>query len=158
MKDGRYIAQGVEAVLGYARNGSQQIEILFEVCDGPAKGERIPFTGSFKGGAAEYTLASMRLCGWAPGRVVNECCKKKLEIEAYTEEYEDSKGQKQTAQKVRIRTPRTTLQTPMDRRMAPADAAKFLADLAGAAPPAPAAPAERSREPGDDDDDMPNFG
>lgn len=153
MKDGRYQAQGVDAVLGYSKNGKQQIEILFEICDaGPAKGERISFTGSFSGGAAEYTLGAMRVCGWAPATPLSTCCKNKIEIEVYTETFTGRDGGEQQAQRVRIRTPRTSLQTPTDRRMTAEDGAKFLADLAGVAQPVtPSKP----RQSGDDDDDLP---
>lgn len=145
ISNGKHSAKAVDATLGYAKNTSQQIEILFEICgNDPAKGERISYTGSFSGGAAVYTLQAMRLCGWDTGHPVADVCRNTVEIDVVEEEYNG-----RMRQKVRVFAPREGLRTPEHARMSSADADSFLASLCGDAP-APAA--KRAREPGEDDD------
>lgn len=126
MNNGRYNAKAVDCALGYTRNQKQQIEILLEVQDGPAKGERISYFGSFSGKAAQYTLEAMHACGWNTGEPPKNVCRNVVPIEVF-DELNENNGK--TYQKVRIFTPRTSLMTPAENRMSEKEADEFLSNI-----------------------------
>lgn len=62
---GTYRARAVEAELGLAGNGSEQVALLFEIVeDGPHFGERITWYGYFTQGTFARTIESLRHAGW----------------------------------------------------------------------------------------------
>lgn len=50
--------------LGEARTGTMQCLVMFKIADGPAKGQVLPWYGSFSENAYERTMQSLRYCGW----------------------------------------------------------------------------------------------
>lgn len=67
---GRHKGRAVEADFGLTKTGNEQIAVLFEIADGPSKGQTITWYGFFtettdRGGKtlAERTIDSLRACG-----------------------------------------------------------------------------------------------
>jgi hypothetical protein len=64
LEAGRYKARGVEAALGVAKTGTEQIAVLVEVTEGPDAGAQITWYGFFTEKTTERTLESLRHLGW----------------------------------------------------------------------------------------------
>lgn len=126
MNNGTYNARVVGALLGETRSGKDQLELLWEVIDGPEEGAQISSQHYFSGGAKPITLEVMQHLGWTAGADLDSIrgtCK----ISVYSEEY-----QGEIRQKVRVLTPRSGgFQTPDNKRKSPAAAKSFLARLTG---------------------------
>jgi hypothetical protein len=78
---GLYRAKAVDHQFGVAETGTEQVAVTFEVCVGPASGERITWYGFFTEAAAKRTLESLRTCGWEGDDVTNLVGVDKLEVE-----------------------------------------------------------------------------
>jgi hypothetical protein len=61
---GQYKARGVEAALGFAGTGKEQIAVLLEVSDGEKKGETITWYGYFTEQTVDRTIESLETLGW----------------------------------------------------------------------------------------------
>jgi len=149
MKNGRYRAKASDVALGFSKNGKQQVEILCEVVEGPAKGERESFVGYFSDKAAIYTLEAMRAGGWDTGKPpIVSSFTKEFDIELYDDLSDNGK----TYQKVRIFGARVALRTAEKDRMSPQEADEFLANLCGSTPAKQKPSVDRTmREPGEDE-------
>lgn len=63
--EGRRRARAVEWALGRAGNGTEQIAILFRVCEpGPHEGRVVTWRGYFTEQALETTVRALRALGW----------------------------------------------------------------------------------------------
>lgn len=145
MNNGHYRAKGVDVTLA-EKNKKQFIEILFEIQEGPSKGERISVYGYFVGGATDITLDMMRLCGWDSGQDIKGVLRNVVEIEVYEETYDGK-----TSQKAKVVRPRAALSTREQNRMTSAQARDFLDSLCAPAPPN-GGNGKSVREPGEEDD------
>jgi hypothetical protein len=63
---GRYTARAIEADFGTTNAGKPQVEVLFEITQGEAAGERISWFGYFgpKDETKARTIDSLTICGW----------------------------------------------------------------------------------------------
>jgi len=61
---GTYRARAVEAALGFAGTGSEQVAVALELLDGESAGETITWFGYFTDKTRESTLRTLRLLGW----------------------------------------------------------------------------------------------
>lgn len=58
-EDGSHIAR-----FGEASNGTKQVLVYFEILDGDAAGQRLPWFGYFTEGSWKRTIESLRYCGF----------------------------------------------------------------------------------------------
>lgn len=59
------LARGIEAQLGVSGTGTEQVAVLFELTEGPNKGQRITWFGFFTEKTQDRTLESLEHCGWS---------------------------------------------------------------------------------------------
>lgn len=61
---GTFRGKAVNWQFGKAQTGTEQIVVQFELLDGPAKGERHSWYGTFGEKSTQRTLESLEHCGW----------------------------------------------------------------------------------------------
>lgn len=124
MNNGKYTARVVGAILGESKNGKDQLEIMWEIIDGPEEGAQVSSQHYFTGGAKPITIEMMRHLGWTDGAEL-DTMRGTCKISVYEEEYRGELNQK-----VRVLTPRTGgYLTPENKRKSPSAAKAFLSRL-----------------------------
>lgn len=68
---GKYRARVKTADFGFTSNGSEQVQVIFDILDPDYDGETVPWWGYFSEKTAERTMQSLRYCGWKGDDVTN---------------------------------------------------------------------------------------
>jgi hypothetical protein len=124
--NGRYQAQAVNVILGETRTGKEQMEIVWEICDGEHAGAQVTSLHYFTGGAKPITVELMKHLGWKEGGDL-DLMRGKASITVYEETFN---GMPQ--QKVRAFVPSADgIKTPENKRKSPAASKAFLSRLTG---------------------------
>ncbi len=92
LEEGRYKAKAIEAALGVAGTGTEQVGVAFEITEGPAKGYEITWYGHFTPKALERTLESLRYCGWEGDDITDLRGIGKSEVQLVIEHEEKNDG------------------------------------------------------------------
>jgi hypothetical protein len=80
INEGRYTARAKSWDFGVTDNNNEQFAILFEITDGPEKGQSMTWYGMFLQGIdkngepydmAKQTIETMRICGWSGDDLMN---------------------------------------------------------------------------------------
>lgn len=87
---GTWPARATSWDLGMSDNGKEQIEIVFQILEGPFQGKSIHAFLYFTEGALDRTLESMRHCGWASDSLaeIDDLGNNEVEIVIEEEEYQ----------------------------------------------------------------------
>lgn len=154
MEDGRYIARGCAAGLGYSSNQKPQVAVDLEITQGDHAGAHVTWYGFFTDATHERTFKALRAMGWQGDDVSNLAGidANEVSITLKSEEYEGK-----VSQKVAWINPLggVVLKEPMTPEQAKAFGAQMrgaaIASRGGASTPAKPKPKSKpQREPGDD--------
>lgn len=150
---GTWPARAKEWELGLAKSGNEQIQILFQITEGPHQGKHITAYLSFAGGALDRTLESMRHCGWASDSLadIDTLGNNEVELVIEDEKYINDDGEEKWVSKVRWvnRRSRLIVKNAMNAAQKAAFASKMMGKTVASkqkygAQPAPTATAPRS--------------
>lgn len=64
LEQGRYRAKALDAVLGVAGTGNEEVAVLFELLDSDARGQTLAWYGFFSDDSYEWTVKALCACGW----------------------------------------------------------------------------------------------
>ena len=64
IKEGKYVARAISGEVSETKNGKPQITVTFEFNDSNGQPTTMTWFGSLSGGAIQYTMESLRACGW----------------------------------------------------------------------------------------------
>jgi hypothetical protein len=129
--EGTYSAKAIEAALGRAGTGTEQIAVRLRITSGEHEGAEITFYGYFSEKATQRTLESLRHLGWTSDDITSLEGLGDTEASIVIEHEEDQRTGEPRPRVKWVNGPGSGL--AMKERLAPGEAKALAARLKGAA-------------------------